>query len=170
MTGASDAEARDFAIAFRAFLEWVHSGAEERDQVAELVSGFLGQEAVERSVVTRSMPVFEHVNLQTALDAWTREPGREVAVQGLTLPPHYGGVTLQQLVSGDGHGALQLSAPPLVDLPNGPGSTLACLRLGLLPTLRDVDLIGDARAVAAMTPGGGFARALDEVESELCVS
>jgi len=44
------------------------------------------------------------------------------------------------------------------------------LRLGLLPTLRDVDLIGDARAVAAMTPGGGFARALDEVESELCVS
>jgi hypothetical protein len=110
----------------------VHSGAEERDQVAELVCGFLGQEAVERSVVTRSMPVFEHVNLQTALDAWTREPGREVAVQGLTLPPHYGGVTLQQLVSGDGHGALQLSAPPLVDLPNGPGSTLACLRLGLL--------------------------------------
>jgi hypothetical protein len=44
------------------------------------------------------------------------------------------------------------------------------LRLGLLPTLRDVDLIDDARAVAAMTPGGGFARALDEVESELCVS
>jgi hypothetical protein len=43
------------------------------------------------------------------------------------------------------------------------------LRLGLLPTLRDVDLIGDARAVAAMAPGGGFARALDEVESELCV-
>jgi uncharacterized protein len=44
------------------------------------------------------------------------------------------------------------------------------LRVGLLPTLRDVDLIGDARAVAAMAPAGGFARALDEVESELCVS
>ena len=44
------------------------------------------------------------------------------------------------------------------------------LRIGLLPTLRDVDLIGDARAVAAMAPAGGFARALDEVESELCVS
>ncbi len=44
------------------------------------------------------------------------------------------------------------------------------LRVDLLPTLRDVDLIGDARAVAAMAPGGGFARALDEVESELCVS
>jgi len=44
------------------------------------------------------------------------------------------------------------------------------LRVDLLPTLRDVDLIGDARAVAAMAPSGGFARALDEVESELCVS
>ncbi len=44
------------------------------------------------------------------------------------------------------------------------------LRVGLLPTLRDVDLIADARAVAAIAPGGGFARALDEVESELCVS
>src|SRR6202012_2465964 len=30
------------------------------------------------------------------------------------------------------HGAQELSAAPLVDLPNGPGSTLACLRLGLL--------------------------------------
>lgn len=44
------------------------------------------------------------------------------------------------------------------------------LQVGLLPTLRDVDLIDDARAVAAAAPAGGFARALDEVESELCVS
>ncbi|HEX4754026.1 MAG TPA: TIGR04282 family arsenosugar biosynthesis glycosyltransferase [Solirubrobacterales bacterium] len=44
------------------------------------------------------------------------------------------------------------------------------LRVGLLPTLRDVDLIGDARAVAAMSPAGGFARTLDEMEPELCVS
>jgi uncharacterized protein len=44
------------------------------------------------------------------------------------------------------------------------------LRIGLLPTLRDVDMIGDARAVAAMAPEGDFARVLDEVETELCVS
>jgi uncharacterized protein len=44
------------------------------------------------------------------------------------------------------------------------------LRVDLLPTLRDVDLIGDARAVAAMSPAGHFAQALDEVEAELCVS
>ena len=44
------------------------------------------------------------------------------------------------------------------------------LRVGLLPTLRDVDLIDDARAVAAMAPRGEFASTLDAVESELCVS
>lgn len=130
---ASDTEAREFAAAFRAFLEWLHGGAAgERDQVADLVRGFLGADAAERSVVTRSLPVFEHVNLQTALDAWSCEPGREVRVQGLMLPPHHGGVTLQQLVSSAGHHGLRLSPAPLVDLANGPDSTLACLRLGLL--------------------------------------
>ncbi len=135
MTGASDSEARSFAAAFRSFLEWVHSeqaGAWERNEVARLVGDFLGEQALGRSVVTRSLPVFEHVNLQTALDAWSREPGRDVAVHGISMPPHHGPVTLQQLVSGEGMPPLRLSAPPLVDLPNGPGSTLACLQLAVL--------------------------------------
>ena len=80
-------------------MEWVHSDAfaEDRNEVAALVVDFLGGEAAERSVVTRLLPVFEHVNLQTALDAWSQEPGRDVLVQGLMLPPHFGGVTLQQI-------------------------------------------------------------------------
>jgi uncharacterized protein len=43
------------------------------------------------------------------------------------------------------------------------------LRVALLPTLRDIDLIEDARAVAAGFPEGRFAAALDQVEAELCV-
>jgi hypothetical protein len=97
-----------------------------------LVAGFLGDAAVERSVVTRSLAVFEHVNLQTALDAWSREAGRTVDLRGVAIPPHHGPISLQQLVSGEGMPPLRLSAPPLVDLPNGPGSMLACLQLGLL--------------------------------------
>jgi hypothetical protein len=45
----------------------------------------------------------------------------------LMLPPRFGDVTLQQIVTGDGRSPLQLSSPALADLPNGPGSTLACL-------------------------------------------
>jgi hypothetical protein len=44
------------------------------------------------------------------------------------------------------------------------------LRVGGLPRLRDVDLIEDARAVAAAAPGGGFARTLATVEAELCAA
>ncbi|MDE3134112.1 MAG: ATP-binding protein [Acidobacteriota bacterium] len=134
MSGASDSEAREFAQAFRSFLEWVHSDAAQRNrnEVVALVADFLGEDARRHSVVTRSLPVFEPVNLQTALLAWSVEPKREVEVRGITIPPHHGGVTLQQIVGNNGVHALSLSPPPLVDLPNGPGSTLACLNLGLL--------------------------------------
>ncbi len=135
MTGASDAEAREFAAGFRSFLEWVHSeaaGAWERNEVVALVGGFLGEGASERSVVTRTLASFEHVNLQTALDAWSEGPGREVAVHGISIPPHHGTVNLQQLITGENMFPIRLSAPALVDLPNGPGSTLACLQLALL--------------------------------------
>ncbi len=134
MTGASESEAREFAASFRGFLEWISGDAlgGDRNEVAALVGDFLGTEASERSVVTRSLASFEHVNLQTALDAWSQEPGREVVVRGLMMPPHFGGVTLQQIVTGEIHSPLRLSAPPLADLPNGPGSTLACLLLAVL--------------------------------------
>jgi hypothetical protein len=135
MTGASDSEAREFATAFRTFLEWVHSGAAEggrHNEVALLLGEFLGPEASQRSPVSRSLPVFDHVNLQAAVDAWCDEPGREADIHGITLPPHYGGVGLGQLLSGQGLPPIRLSAPALVDIPDGPDSTLACLLMAVL--------------------------------------
>jgi uncharacterized protein len=48
------------------------------------------------------------------------------------------------------------------------GARLAILglRTAILPPLRDIDTIEDARAVARQTPGGRFATALAEVEPE----
>jgi hypothetical protein len=150
MAGPSESEARDFARAFRSFLEWVHSQettTPERNEVVALVADHLGPEGSQRSVVGRVLPAFEHVNLQTALDAWTTQPGREVALHGITLPPHYGPVTLQQILTGDGIPPLRLSAPPLVDLPNGPGSMLACLLLAVV-------LVEDSRGRYAVWVAG----------------
>ena len=89
MTDASDSEAREFAAAFRSFMEWVHSPAamSERNEVVALVADHLGEGAAEHSVVARPLPAFEHVNLQAALDAWSREPGRQVAVHGFDQDP-----------------------------------------------------------------------------------
>ncbi len=135
MSGASDSEAQEFAAAFRSFLEWVHSEdalGRERNEVVALVGDHLGEDGSARSVVSRSLAPFEHVNLQTALNAWSREPGREVAVHGFTIPPHHPPATLQQILSGQGLPWLRLSAPAFADLPNGPGSTLACLERAVL--------------------------------------
>ncbi len=130
---APDNEAREFAAAFRGFLDWVHSTeAEEDNEVSALVRDFLGPDGCQHSVVTRELPAFEHVNLQTAIDAWSAREGRSVEVHGIALPPHHGGLSLQQLVAGEALPPLRLAAPALVDLPNGPGSTLGCLRLALL--------------------------------------
>jgi ATPase family associated with various cellular activities (AAA) len=128
-------EVRRFAAAFRSFLEWVHSaagGVNDRNEVTALVAEALGPDGIARSVVTKDLPPFEHVNLQTAINAWSDVPGRAVDVRGITLPPHFGIVSLHQLASGEAMPPLRLSAPPLTDLPDGPHSTLACLTLALL--------------------------------------
>ncbi len=133
MPDAPDSQAREFAAAFRAFLEWVHATAAADDnEVAALVREYLGPDGARHSVVTRDLPAFEHVNLQTAVDAWAAHAGRAAQIRGVALPPHYGGLSLQQLVAGEGLPPLRLTAPALADLPNGPGSTLGCLRLALL--------------------------------------
>ena len=130
---APEADAREFAAQFRSFLDWIHSvnREDDRSEVATLVGGFLGRDGAAESVVTRELAPFEHVNLQTALDAWSVRPGRTVEVRGLTLPPHHATPTLQQVVAGDDNG-VQLTPTALIDLPNGPGSTLGCLKLALL--------------------------------------
>ncbi|HEY6748073.1 MAG TPA: ATP-binding protein [Mycobacteriales bacterium] len=140
MADRADPEVQEFAAVFRRFMEWVHStagGADAGGEVVALVQGVLGPDGTRQSVVTRELAPFEHVNLQTALNAWSAAPGRTVEVHGVTLPPHFGSVQLQQLVTGEALPPLWLSAPALVDLPNGPDSTLACLRVALLVVTDD---------------------------------
>ncbi len=132
---ATDDEARAFAKTFGEFLNWVHSGAAQgqaNNEVVRLVHDWLGSEGLTHSVVRRELPTFEHANLQVALDAWSAGPGRTIAVHGLAQPRHFGPLSLQTLLHGDGLPPVRLSAPDLVDLAVGPDRTLACLRLGLL--------------------------------------
>jgi hypothetical protein len=85
---APDDQAREFAAAFRGFLDWVHSTTNRDDnEVSALVRDFLGSDGRQHSVVSRELPAFEHVNLQTAIDAWSAREGRSVEVRGIALPP-----------------------------------------------------------------------------------
>lgn len=136
--GASDAEARRFADGLQALLDWLHAPARgDGNEVVALVQDALGPAGRDHSVVARHMAAFEHVNLQTAIDSWTAAPGRRVDVHGVVLPPHFGEIDLQQLMTGEALPPVRLSAPAVVDLPSGPGTTLACLRLALLVVTDD---------------------------------
>ena len=129
---APDEQAREFAAAFRRFLDWLHSSFGEENEVSALVRGFLASGGAGHSVVSRDLAPFEQVNLQTALNAWSAGAGRTVEVHGIALPSQYGDVTLQELIAGESLPPMRLTAPALADLPNGPGTTLGCLRLALL--------------------------------------
>ena len=131
---APEQQVLEFAATFRQFLDWFNATAGEGDhnEVSALVRDFLTEDGARHSVVSRDLPPFEHVNLQTAVNHWSARPGRTVEVRGIALPPHHGMLTLQQLVAGEALPPSRLTAPALVDLPNGPASTLGCLRLALL--------------------------------------
>ena len=99
---AAEAEAREFAAAFRRFIDWSVQAADggRRNEVSVLVADFLGPGRAAHSVVSRGLPGFEHVNLQTALNAWSAVGGRAVEVHGILMPPHHS-LQLQQVVSAE---------------------------------------------------------------------
>ena len=90
---APEQQAREFAAAFRTFLEWIHTSSGEENEVSALVRGSLDSGGAGHSVVSRELAPFEQVNLQTALNAWSAAAGRAVQVHGIAMPPHYGDIT-----------------------------------------------------------------------------
>ena len=146
--GAPEAEAREFARAFTSFLDWVHTAGDDGlNEVAALAARFLDAQVTANSLVSRDLHGFEHVNLQTAIDAWSAQDGRSVEVHGILLPPHrmMDFHSMLTLAKAD----LRLASPALADLENGPGSTLGCLKLAIL-------LVADGRgryAVLVRGPG-----------------
>ncbi len=140
---------QSFAEAFRGLLEWAQRGAPSPsdDEVVALVRGHLGTSGRAASVVGREVPLFEQVNLQVALDAWTVEAGRTVQVHGLALPENWGPVGLQDLVHGTLGPPVRLSAPDFDDLPSGPDRTHAVWRTALL-------LVQDARGAYVLLVRG----------------
>ena len=151
--GSDVAAARAFAAAFQGLMEWASTAVPAdpgRSEAVRLVRDHLGEHGRATSVVGRALPVFQQVNLQVALDAWTVEPGRTVRLHGLVVPSHYGPVGLHELLHGEGLPPVRLSAPDLEDLPSGPESTVACWRSALL-------LVSDARGTYVLLVRGPHA-------------
>lgn len=132
MTG-EPVDPQAFAQAFVALLDWARSAAPTAEHpIVARIRDYLSPEAIERSVVTRALSIFDQVNQQIALNVWMSEPGRRVVVEGLSVPPHYGAPPMHDILRGGELGVLRLGAPDLLDLPSGPGRTVTCFKSVLL--------------------------------------
>ena len=120
---APEAEAREFAAAFSAFLNWIHESDREsgdRNPVAALVAGFLGPDGAR---LTRwSAATCPCSSTSTCRRRLTR--GRRARAAPWTCTASCCRSTtaleLQQIVSAESLPPIRLTAPALVDLPNGP--------------------------------------------------
>ncbi len=106
--------------------------ADEAPTPARLLASHLGPEAPSLPVVSEGWALYDHVNLQGALERWTMAPGRSTALVGLTDFQH-SMFTLADLAQpamsmhGPGIGSVAMTR-----LASGPaGATRACVRCGL---------------------------------------
>jgi hypothetical protein len=103
----------------------------EESSVTRLIAGHLGPGTP--SVAKSIWPTYDRVNVQTAVDAWLAEPGREHTLTGLINYRHRD-LSLPDLLQQDRHGP-SAGSVETESLPAGPGGkTLACVQIGLYLT------------------------------------
>jgi hypothetical protein len=104
--------------------------ADETPTPARLLTEHLGLEAPSLPVVSEGWAIYDHVNLQGALERWTQAPGRRTTLVGLTEFQHRM-FTLADLAQSSMHGP-GVGAVAMARLASGPnGATRACVRCGL---------------------------------------
>ena len=123
--------------------------ADEAPTPARLLAGHLGPGAASLPVVSEGWALYDHVNLQGALERWTMARGRGTTLVGLTGFQH-SMFTLADLAQpatamhGPGIGAVAMTR-----LASGPaGATRACVRCGLYLVNE-----GDARLALLLREG-----------------
>jgi uncharacterized protein len=144
--------------------DWVPDGfeviAQRGDGLAERLAAAFEDAGAPAFLVGMDTPQVTPQLLEAGLDAVLADD----AVFGAALDGGYWGIGLREAdarafdgvpMSEDNTGAVQRVRLAILGL-----------RTAILPPLRDIDTIEDARAVAREAPGGRFAAALAEVEPE----
>jgi hypothetical protein len=114
---------------------WVQQAREaDRPTFRSIVREFLQTETEQLPVTEEHWPAYEHVNVQTALDAWL--DGREQRTVGVTGYRHHGPFGIADLIGPDDSRGFHGPRPgnlARVTLPVGPdGETKECLRAAVV--------------------------------------
>ena len=108
----------------------------ERQRFDRLIPEHLGTAADRLPVTEEHWPGYEHVNVQSALDAWLAEPGRTHRVVGIIGYRHRGPFGISDLLAAGEMESMHGPRPgnvSRVSLPIGPdGETRECLRAAVV--------------------------------------
>jgi cell division protease FtsH len=125
-------DVRSFARAFQRFLETVNelASAEEGPALRATLEAHLGQDPLGLPVISDRYAPFEHVNVQSALDAWLEQSGGAHELLGLRGEMH-AHMSLADLVQHAHRREVVIGAVEYVSLADGPSSTRLCAQAGL---------------------------------------
>jgi cell division protease FtsH len=127
-----ESELRAFARTFQRFLEAVSElgGSGDGVSLRATLESHLRQDPTKLPVVADSYPMFEHVNVQMALEAWLEDGERRHELVGI-LGDQHGFMSLAELVQHADRRGVAIGAADYVSLADGPGSTRLCAQAGL---------------------------------------
>ncbi len=126
-----DPEVEEFGRQFQLFMQRMNeiAWAGQASPLRELLDEHLGVDSSSVPVVSESFAPYDHVNVQVALTAYL-EDGRSHGLLGLLgQQRHYS--SLSDLLDVAHQLGIRVGPPDLVNLPIGPGETLACVQYGL---------------------------------------
>jgi hypothetical protein len=145
--GASSAiSAGEFGAAFKGFLERTVAAAPEDEPVfAARLRAHFGTDPAVLPIVAEHFEPSEHPNLQAALDAWLRQPGRSSEAMGVTSEyKRFNGLGLGDVLASGRTGLVGRSGPAVgpveyVNVALDGDRVVACVQFGLL-LVHDGDL------------------------------
>lgn len=128
-----------FAQTFQKFMESMNSAAAQATEspVRKLLDEHLGDDASALPVVAEAYAVYDHVNLQVALDAYLAAEGRTHELIGLAGQQRRW-MSLADLVASAHQSGVGIGSVDYTNLPIGPDETLACVSFGLY-LVKDAD-------------------------------
>jgi DNA polymerase III delta prime subunit len=144
-----DDDVAAFAQTYQEFMERMSqlAATEMSSALRDRMDEHLGADTTELPVVADVFESWDHINVQTAVDAWLTEPGRSHELFGLMGSGRHVG-SLADIAELGRHQAVRPGSVDLIDLPVGPEETLTCINFGIF-------LIDDrgARSVVLMRRG-----------------
>jgi hypothetical protein len=122
---SEDPDLRAFAATFHKFLEFVsnHAPPAPKSPIAGWIEELFGTDTA--PVIVERFPVYQHADLQRALDAWLKEPGRSHTLDGVKATL-FSDTTSLSTIGGAEPGPVEYAT---IDL--GDGERITCVERGL---------------------------------------